>query len=69
MQTKKLKKLLELYQFARDKKRISTKINLFNIETKRCDSTVVWLHFACIYKFSKSKHFMIMLTKDEPEKK
>ena len=35
MQTKKLKKLLELYQLARDKKRISTKINFFNIESKK----------------------------------
>ena len=69
MQTKIVKQLLELYQLGRDKKRKSTKIIFFNIESEK-----MWYYRSftpfrmSLWKFSKSQHFMIMLTKTEPEK-
>ena len=50
IQTKTVKQLSELYKLRRDKKRKSTRNNFLILKAKRCDSTVVSLHFKCFYE-------------------
>ena len=50
IQTKTVKQLLELYKLRRDKKENQRGIIFLILKAKRCDSTVVSLHFRYFYE-------------------
>ena len=50
IQTKKVKLLLELYQFGKDKKEYQLRLIFLILKAKRCETTVVSFHFECFVK-------------------